>query len=80
MKENTAKRRLPDHRGQSDPGRRTRRVLLAKHFERQHDPRAAVPGYAGYRSLGCLGDDQHFVHLKLDFSAKLRVRLIRIGC
>ena len=34
----------------------------------------------GYRSLGCLGDHQHFVHLNLDFSAKLRVRLIRIGC
>jgi hypothetical protein len=34
----------------------------------------------GYRSLGRFGVDKHFIHLNADFSAKLMVRLIRIGC
>jgi hypothetical protein len=34
----------------------------------------------GYRRLGHSGVDEHLIHLNLDFSAKLIVRLIRIGC
>jgi hypothetical protein len=38
------------------------------------------PRVSGYRSLGRFGVDKHFIHLNVDFSAKLMVRLIRIGC
>jgi hypothetical protein len=38
------------------------------------------PGLRGYRRHGRPGVDEHFIHLNLDFSAKLIVRLIRIGC
>jgi hypothetical protein len=37
-------------------------------------------GLRGYRRHGRHGVDEHFIHLNLDFSAKLMVRLIRIGC
>ena len=37
-------------------------------------------GRTGYRSLSWSGGHKHFIHLNLDFSAKLMMRLIRIGC
>jgi len=89
VKENTEKAAVyHEPRGDSRPRLSSRatldKVLLGK--EPAESLRRIAEGGCPQRGLRWLpkswlpGDHEHFVHLNLDFSAKLTVRLIRIGC